>query len=161
PQPGSFLIALCGYSGKIDFTAFLILTISSRQCLRARYASNGMHNMKRRVRRRHPSINSTNWMQLLLQQLEIRIVPATFLVDDLSDPLVNVNDPLPGTLRYAVEQANSSPNTGAPDEITIIKMGKIPMSAPMAISDAVILDPFGASEVLIDMSDMSEPGPAF
>jgi Right handed beta helix region len=109
-----------------------------------------------RINRRWNRVRLWSWT------LESRIAPATFTVSNLSDPLSNINDPLPGTLRYAVNQANNSPNSGGvPDDILIIDMGKVPMSAPMSISEGVDIDPFGASEVTIDMSEMSTPGPAF
>lgn len=96
-----------------------------------------------------------------MQSLEQRLAPATFLVDDLSDDLADVENPKPGTLRYAVNRANDTPNSGIPDEITIIKMGMIPMSAPLEVSESVVIDPFGASEIMIDFSKMTVPGPGF
>jgi hypothetical protein len=90
--------------------------------------------------------------------LENRIAPATFIVDDLSDDPALISNPKPGTLRWAVDRANR--NDGA-DEITIIKMGMIPMSAPLPVSEAVNIDPFGATDLTIDFSKMTTPGPGF
>ena len=67
------------------------------------------------VRRRNP-------VRLWSCALESRIAPATFIVDDLSDDFALLNNPAPGTLRYAVNQTNR--NDGA-DQIIIIRMGHL------------------------------------
>src|SRR5207244_3577634 len=90
---------------------------------------------------RKPRVNR-RWSRLRLSWgLESRIAPAVFIVDDITTP-DNVTNPAPGTLRYAVNQTNR--NDGA-DEITIIRMGTIPMSASLDIAEAVLVDPFGAT----------------
>src|SRR5437868_1294741 len=103
------------------------------------------------VRRRNP-------VRLWSCALESRIAPATFIVDDLSDDFALLNNPAPGTLRYAVNQTNR--NDGA-DQIIIIRMGMITLSAPRDVSEGVFIDPFGATDLSIDFSKMTTPGPGF
>ncbi len=111
--------------------------------------ANSLSNFRKRCR-----------LRPYLQALETRIAPAVFYVDDLTDD--DVGNPKPGTLRYAVNEANNTPNSGnLPDDIIIIRMGMIPMSAPLTIGESVVIDPFGASEVSIDFSKMTTGGPGF
>jgi hypothetical protein len=73
-----------------------------------------------------------------VERLEDRTVPSTFTVS-------NVSDSGPGSLRQAILDANSSPNSGGPDLITFAISGSgpqliQPQSALPQITDPVILD---------------------
>ena len=65
-----------------------------------------------RPSRRRPRPGAT----LLLEQLEKRELPAVFLVTTALDNGDNTN-PLAGSLRAAILDANASPNFGGPDQI--------------------------------------------
>src|SRR5581483_7479250 len=82
--------------------------------------------------RRRPGTN-----RLFLEVLEDRLVPSTFLVTNASDNLA------PGSLRYAIEQANLPGNANSTVEITpqvtgpiILSHGELPIDSSMTIRNA-------------------------
>jgi hypothetical protein len=103
--------------------------------------------------RRGPRQSAANAQRRLwLRGLEQRIVPATFYVDRLDDAAVaDPNDPFTGSLRYVIEKANEIPGC---DDVIIIKMGTIQLLSPLEIKDEIIIDPYGASESILDFSQI-------
>jgi len=90
--------------------------------------------------------------RLWLRGLENRIVPATYYVDRLDDAATSdPNDPFTGSLRYVVEKANEGPGC---DDVIIIKMGTIQLLSPLEVKDEIIIDPYGASESILDFSQI-------
>src|SRR5262249_38483255 len=72
--------------------------------------------------------------RLALELLEDRLVPSTFLVTD------SLDNPLPGSLRYAIAQANLPGNGGSTVDITpqvtspiVLANGELPINAGMTI----------------------------
>ena len=106
----------------------------------------------RKVSRRFRNKQSWGRSRPFLLALESRIAPAVFTVDDLGDDPMN---PPPNSLRGAVNASQPG------DRIIIIKMGMITMAATLDVPDSVEIDPFGASENIIDFSHMLTPGPGF
>jgi hypothetical protein len=76
--------------------------------------------------------------KLLLEALEDRTLPSTFIVVNTLD------DSNPGSLRWAINQANTTANVGGPDTITFAIGSGIqtiaPLSALPTITDSVIID---------------------
>lgn len=91
--------------------------------------------------------------RLWVRALEQRIAPARYEVDRLdSDPTAisfDPNDPSKGSLAYCIKQANEVPGC---DDVIIINMGTIALLSSITISDEINIDPYGASESIIDFS---------
>lgn len=115
--------------------------------------------MTRKRTRRH---SRAPW----LCRLEDRLVPAMFFVDDLAsndeyDGGRLINGQPAGSFKWAIRMANETPNDSQPDMICIIQMGTISPDESINVTEAVVIDPYGASQVKIDGGQLPAGVPLF
>src|SRR5438309_817336 len=80
-----------------------------------------------------------------LEGLEDRAVPAIFVVVNTADTTDTADPSYVGSLRWAITEANNTPNVGGPDLIAFAIPGAgvhtiQPLSALPAVTDPVIID---------------------